>query len=393
MLSESFTAEAPGRLIKAGEGSSAYWAFVPNPLPPQLDLNDAELWRALSDADRALGELAGLGRSLANPELFIRPFIRREAVLSSRIEGTHTNLLDLYRYEAAAEPGARIAGPEDKDDAHEVLNYVRALEHGLAMPKEEAAGQSLILAVHKVLVSGVRGDRASPGQFRREQNWVGPRSSTLFEATYVPPPPKEMIEALARLDEYIAGANSLPPLIRQALVHYQFEAIHPFRDGNGRVGRLLVSLLLVRWGLLPAPVLYLSAFLEARRDDYYARLLGVSQRGEWRAWLLFFLQGVASQSTDAVARARRLHDLQVEYHRRIVKARGSALQVRLADVLFEAPIISGPRAARLLDVPYPTAQRSVDRLVSLGILEQLGEAKYGKSYCARELLNLTEPAV
>ncbi|MFO7651217.1 MAG: Fic family protein [bacterium] len=365
---------------------------MPNPLPPALVLDDVELWRELSAADRALGELAGLGRSMANPDLFIRPFIRREAVLSSRIEGTRTSLLDLYRYEAASERDSRVSGPEDEADAREVLNYVRAMERGLELSQAGPTGRELMLEVHRVLVGGVRGDSAAPGQFRREQNWVGPPTSTVLDATYVPPPPAEMGLALERLEEYIGTGNSLPPLIRQALIHYQFEAIHPFRDGNGRVGRLLVSLLLVRWGLLPAPVLYLSAFLEAHRPDYYARLLGVTQRGEWRAWLLFFLQGVASQSADAVSRARRLHDLQADYHERIVRARGSALQVRLADLLFDSPVLSVPRASRLLGVPYPTAQRNIEKLARLGILEQIGDAKYGKSYWAKELLNITEPS-
>jgi Fic family protein len=267
------------------------------------------------------GELAGLGRALPNPHLLIAPLVRREAVLSSRIEGTQTDLADLYAYEAGqlALPGLRPAPPES--DVREVLNYVRALEFGLERVHSLPVSLRLARELHARLMEGVRGGRATPGEFRRSQNWIGPPGCTLNEADYVPPPVAEMHEALDALEKYLHAQGDYPPLVRLAFIHYQFEAIHPFLDGNGRMGRLLLSLLLVNWDLLPLPLLYLSAYFERYRSGYYDLLMAVSQRGDWREWALFFLRGVAEQARDAITRIKGLQDLQIAWRERLTQAR------------------------------------------------------------------------
>lgn len=382
---DRFRTSPAGRVVQVGQGIAAYWAFLPNPLPPSFSW-DPELVHALSEADRALGQLAGLGRALPNPHLLIRPFIRREAVLSSRIEGTQTDLPLLYAYEAGqlTLPGFEPTPPEA--DMHEVLNYVRALEYGLERLHTLPISLRLLREVHEKLMRGVRGEQATPGEFRRSQNWIGAPGSTLNAATYVPPPPAELMDTLAALEEYLHAEDTLPPLVRLALIHYQFEAIHPFLDGNGRIGRLLITLLLVHWGLLPMPLLYLSAYFEHRRDEYYRLLLEVSASGAWRAWLIFFLTGVAEQAIDAVQRASKLQDLQIEWSRRLSRTRASANLLRLANFLFDMPVLTIPDAAKALEVTYVTGQRLVDRLVGEGILSTLDDRAYGKVYVAPEIL-------
>jgi Fic family protein len=380
-----------GRIINIGRGDAAYRAFVPHPLPPALDF-DAEMVRALSEADRALGELAGLGRAIPNPHLLIGPFIRREAVLSSRIEGTQADIADLYAYEAGqpALPGRKPAPPES--DVREVLNYVRAMEYGLERLHTLPVTLRFIRELHERLMEGVRGGRATPGEFRRSQNWIGSPGCTLNEAAYVPPPVPEMTDALYAYEKYLHAENDHPPLARLAFIHYQFEAIHPFLDGNGRIGRLLISLLLAHWNLLPLPLLYLSAFFERRRQDYYDLLLGVSARGAWREWTLFFLRGVAEQSRDANSRAKRLQDLQIEWRQRLSQGRASALPLRLMDSLFEAPSLTIPQAQRILNVTYMSARGNVEKLVQAGILRQMGEGSYGKVFVAEDIIKITEEA-
>jgi len=384
---ERFRNSPSGRLLKVGQGDAAYRAFVPNALPPALNL-DAKLIRILSGADRALGELAGLGRTMPNPELLIRPFIRREAVLSSRIEGTQTGITDLYLYEARqmALPGMKPASTDA--DAREVLNYVRALEYGLERVQTLPISLRLVRELHEHLLKGVRGERATPGEFRHSQNWIGKPRCTLNDADYIPPPVPEMNDALDAFEKYLHSGNDHPPLVRLALIHYQFEAIHPFLDGNGRIGRLLLSLLLVNWKLLPLPLLYLSAFFERHRQDYYDLLLAISERGAWSEWLAFFLSGVAEQSQEANQMAKKLQDLQLKWREKLTKARASALLLRLADSLFESPLVTIPQAQRVLGVTYRTAQQNVERLVEEDILQQESKTSYGKTFSARDILNL-----
>jgi len=383
-----FKSSPSGTLVRAGLDEGAYWAFVPNPLPPPLPL-DAQLLRVSSDAAYALGQLAALGRLMPNPHLLIGSFVRREAVLSSRIEGTQADITDLYAYEAGQLPLPGLEPALPAADVQEVLNYVRALEYGLGRLETLPVSTRLMRELHERLLRGVRGEHATPGEFRRSQNWIGRQNCTLNEAEYVPPPVAEMQEALAALEGYLhAESSEHPALVRLAFIHYQFEAIHPFIDGNGRIGRLLLSLLLVNWALLPLPLLYLSAYFERDRQRYYDLLMAVSRRGAWHEWTLYFLQGVIEQSQDAAARAKRLQDLQQKWRESLAQGRASALLPKLADSLFASPILTIPQAQRQLDVTYHSAQRNVEKLVEAGILRPVGESAGGKAFVADEILGI-----
>ena len=388
MNAELFKKSPSGRLLKVGQGEAAYWAFMPHPLPPALP-TEKDLLRILSDADRALGELAGLGRAMPNPHLLIGPFMRREAVLSSRIEGTQADITDLYAYEAKQMPltGLKASAPES--DVREVLNYVRAMEYGLKRLDTLPVSLRLVRELHERLMEGVRGEQATPGEFRRSQNWIGRSGCTLKNADFVPPPVNEMLESLDSFEKYLHSKNDCPPLVRLAFIHYQFEAIHPFLDGNGRIGRLLISLLLVSWNLLPLPLLYLSAFFEKYRNEYYELLMKVSENGDWHEWITFFLRGVEEQARDAIVRAKRLQDLQIDWKERLSQARASALVLRLADSLFVSPLITIPEAQRILGAKqYHTARKSIEKLISVGIIKQVGGSSYGKTFVAEEVLQI-----
>jgi len=383
---ERFQNSPSGRLLRIGSDDAAYWAFMPNPLPPVLPF-DAELVLTLSEADRALGELAGLGRAMPNPHLLIGPFIRREAVLSSRIEGTQAGIADLYAYEAGQLPlpGVKPAPPES--DVREVLNYVRAMEYGLKRLNTLPVSLRLMRELHEQLLEGVRGEKATPGEFRRSQNWIGRPNCALNDATFVPPPAPEMLDALGVLEKYIHQADGQPPLVRLGLIHYQFEAIHPFLDGNGRIGRLLITLLLVNWNLLPLPLLYLSAHFECHRQEYYGSLLAVSERGAWQDWLLFFLRGVAEQARDANARAKRLQDLQLEWRRQLqITARTSASLLQLVDELFLSPTVTVPQVQKKLGVTHRAASQMVQRLVREKILQIVPGNVRNRQFKAAEIL-------
>ncbi len=385
-LNPTVSSNPAGRNVRVGLGDVAYDAFVPNPLPPDIPLG-LELFAALSDADRALGELSGLGRMLPNPDLLINPFIRKEAVLSSRIEGTQATITEVYEFEAEAETPGRRGGSED---VQEVVNYIEAFWYGFKRIDELPLSGRLLKEMHEHLLQGVRGKQKNPGEFRVTQNWIGPRDCLLKDASYVPPPVAEMEEAIREFEQYLHEPDPrLPPLVRLALIHCQFEMIHPFLDGNGRIGRLLVSLLLVHWKLLPLPLLYLSAYFERDRDLYYDRLLATSRDGAWREWILYFLGGVAMQARDATERAKRLQDLQQEWRGRVTQARSSALLLKLVDSLFRSPVLTIPRAARLLDVTYPTAKSNVEKLVRTGILHPFrGGTSYGRRFWAPDVLNV-----
>jgi Fic family protein len=375
------TATAPkasGRWIKTLAG---YRAFHPDPLPPELTWTP-KLVRALSDADQLLGRLAGEGRRLPNPHLLIRPFVQREAVFSSRIEGTQSTLGELL----AAEAGAAVA--RSPEDLREVGNYVSALEHGVARLKTLPLSIRLVRELHEKLMTGVRGDHATPGELRRSQNWIGPPGSTLAQATYVPPPHDEMLDDLGAWEKFLHD-ETLPPLVQTALMHYQFEAIHPFLDGNGRVGRLLITLLLMQRGVLPLPLLYLSAFFEATRRDYYDGLRAVTERSAWEDWLLYFLNGVARQSEDALSRAERINQ-QLDQWRERVSRTGSGVALRLLDLLGTNPFITVRKAEAQLGVAYNTAAAALRRLVKLRIVKQIGEARRDRVFCAQALLDILE---
>ncbi len=367
-----------GRLVRAVDG---YWAFVPNPLPPQLDW-DNPLVSLVSHADLALGTLSGLGEALPNPHLLIYPFIRREAVLSSRIEGTQSSLSDLLLFEAT-----RV---EKQRDVREVQNYVLAVEYGLKRLSELPLSLRLIRELHGILMKGVRGERATPGEFRESQNWIGVPGASLNDAVFVPPPVTEMQENLGQLEKFVNADIDLPPLVELALIHYQFEAIHPFLDGNGRIGRLLITFFLCQRGILTKPLLYLSAFFERHRQEYYQYLLEVSQRGAWRQWIDFFLRAVVEQSGDAVQRARRLLDLHLNYYQISLAKHLPPTAGQLVELIFMRPVLNARVAQEHLKVTFPAAQRAINALEEEGILAEITGGKRNKAYAAKEILKILE---
>ncbi len=384
-----FENSSSGRVLQVGAGEIAYWAYLPNALPPDLTF-DTDLVQRLSAADRALGGLAGLGRTIANPHLLIRPFVRKEAVLSSRIEGTQADLADLYAYEAGQLmlPGFQPAAADS--DVREVHNYVLALEYGVERLQTLPVSLRLLRELHERLMAGVRGEQATPGEFRRSQNWIGPPGSTLNEATYVPPPVEEMQTALYAFESYLHQESTYPPLIQLGFIHYQFEAIHPFLDGNGRIGRLLMVLLMIDWSLLPLPLLYLSAYFHRHRETYYDLLLAVSADGAWREWLLFFLQGITEQADDAGQRARSLQDLQHAWDERLQADRATGLMHRVMNLLFERPILAANDIAERFEVTHPTAMQTLRRLESMDIVKEITGQQRNKRYIASEILAILQ---
>jgi Fic family protein len=374
------TVTIPGRMVAQGTFS----AFVPAPLPPKLDWTP-RLLRLLSDADRLIGQLAGEGSRLPNPHVLLRPFTRREAVLSSRIEGTQATLGELL----AAEAG--IAVERSPDDLREVGNYVTALEHGMELLKKLPLCVRVIRELHEKLMTGARGHHATRGEFRKIQNWIGRPGCNPATASFVPPPPDEVEPCLAEWERFL-HASDLPPLVTIALAHYQFEAIHPFLDGNGRVGRLLITLFLIERKILPTPLLYLSAFFEASRRDYYESLRGVSERGEWAEWIEYFLLGIARMSEDALNRSGRINGKLADWQR-LVAGESSKLPMRMVGLLAANPFLTAKAGAEKLGVAFTTSQRAIERLVRLGIVQQVGSAKRDRVYCAQGLLDiLEEPA-
>jgi Fic family protein len=271
-----------------------------------------------------------------------------------------------------------------------VHNFVRAVDYDLERSKTLPVSLRLIREMQEILMEGVRGEHLTPGEFRRSQNWIGPPGSTIDSVTIVPPPVDEMHQALDSLEKFIHDPSDIPQLARAGLIHYQFKAIHPFLDGNGRVGRLLAILLLIEWGLISQPLLYLSAFFEAHRMDYYDRLLSVSQRGEWENWLLFFLKGISSQSLDAITRIERLGQLRTAYRERLRTERAAARLLQTLDVLFELPILNIRQLESALGVPYRTAQRYVERLVLIGILREVTGQARNRLYRADDILRILE---
>lgn len=352
-----------GRFVKQVEG---YNAFIPAPLPPEPPVAmDQELARLLSDADRALGRLDGVSTILPNPDLFVAMYVRHEAVLSSQIEGTQSSLDDVLQFEIDA------AGKQLPKDVEEVVNYVNAMNCGLERIAQLPLSLRLIREIHAKLMAGVRGSERTPGEFRRSQNWIGPQGCTLTTATFVPPPVHEMKAALDNFERFLHD-TSLPVLIHCGLAHAQFETIHPFLDGNGRVGRLLITFLLCERKVLHLPLLYLSLFLKVHRLEYYDRLMAVRQDGNWEGWLKFFLRGIAEVSQSATETARAIVHLR-ESHRQLIgdKLAGRAvLGMRLLDYLFEQPLLSVALVEKRLECSFVTANKLVVQMEELGMLRE-----------------------
>lgn len=367
-----------GQIIKSPKG---YAAFLPNSLPPKIEWNNTVVG-ALSRADYLLGKLAREGSKLPNPHLLMRPFIMREAVLSSKIEGTQATLGEIL----AADAGAFVK--QNPDDLQEVQNYIKALDYALKRLEELPLSLRLIKEIHEHLMQGVRGSHATPGEFRSSQNWIGSPGSTLNAAKFVPPPPEHLMDCLGSLENFVYD-RQLPPLIHIALCHYQFEAIHPFLDGNGRVGRLLITLLLIEQKMLPSPLLYLSAFFEATRDEYYKQLYNVSSKGTWNEWLTYFLNGVAIQCEDVLSRAERINELLNKWQI-LVASTGSSVPVDIVQHLAVNPFFTINKIAGDLNIAYSTAQRGILKLESYGIVHKTNNNKRDKVYCATEILAILE---
>lgn len=360
-----------GRYVRQSNG---YSAFIPAPLPPNPPVAiDDEMHTSLSKADRALGRLDGSIQTLPNPDLFVFMYVRKEAVLSSQIEGTQSSLNDVLEAEA------HIFDPDRPNDVGEVINYVTAMNHGLERLRELPVSGRLIREIHEKLLASVRGRERSPGEFRTSQNWIGQPGSTIMDATFVPPPAHELPQCIGDLEKFIHDPAPIPTLVKIGLVHAQFETIHPFLDGNGRVGRLLITFLLCQNDVLIRPVLYISHFFKQNRREYYELLQRVRDNGDWESWIKFFLKGIATASNEATETARTIVGLR-ELHRRKVtegfgRAAGSGL--RVLQRLYERPFTTVSQVAELLDVTYPPANELVGRFVKVGILQEVtGQERY-----------------
>jgi Fic family protein len=379
---DDFDEAAPGDIVPTTTSKGSCSAFRPAPLPPNIDAE--ELITPLADATQALGQLHGIGPRVGSKEILIEPFIRKEALESSQIEGTHATLSDVYAYEAGQET---LIDEDRRQGTQEVMNYLHALTHGLdAITAGEPITVELLCAMHGRLLSGVRGNEANPGELRTTQNFIG-STPYIQDARYVPPPPNYVPELLEDLVEYANHETGVHPLLRIGLIHYQFETIHPFLDGNGRLGRLLISLLLQRDGLLPEPYLYLSSYFNARRSGYVDHLLSVSQHGDWETWLRFFLRGVQAQADEAHYRANLLVDLREQHQQRYQSERSGNI-LELVMRLFEDPYLDVNTAADWLDVEYSTANRLVNRLEDDGILEELTGKNRNRFYRASEVFKI-----
>jgi len=367
-----------GRVIKNSTGFSAY---VPNPLPPVIEW-DNQLVGVLSHANFVLGKLAREASRLPNPHLLILPFVALEAVLSSKIEGTHTTIGDILAYYAG------VSVRQDRADLQEVQNYITALDFGLKRLEDLPLSLRLIREIHSQLMQGVRGSHATPGEFRTSQNWIGTPGCTLNTAKFVPPPVDLLMDCLGDFEKFLHN-RELPPLIHIALCHYQFEAIHPFLDGNGRIGRLLIILLLIEQKILPWPLLYLSAFFKETQDEYYRQLFNVSSKGTWRNWLIYFLNGVALQAEDALSRAEKINGLLNKWKLQVAST-ASHVPGKIVEYFAENPYLTVNKIAEKLDISYSTAQRGISKLEAEGIITQMGGNRRDRVYCATKILSILE---
>jgi Fic family protein len=354
--------------------ATGYKAFVPQPLPPTPDIDyDGELRTLLSNADRDIARLDAIASLLPNPDLFVAMYVRHEAVLSSQIEGTQSTLEDVLAFEMEATHN------DAPKDVEEVVNYVRAMNHGLKRLKEGfPLSLRLLREIHGELMREVRGGEKSPGEFRRTQNWIGGTGSSLASAAFVPPPPHALMDALGALETFLhAGKTTVPLLIRCGLAHAQFETIHPFLDGNGRVGRLLITLMLCEEQALSRPLLYLSVFLKAHRAEYYDRLTAIRQHGHWEQWLKFFLRGISMTARAATRTAHDIVQLRESHRSQVLK---NAKALKLIDYLYQQPLVSAKRTAEVVGCSMPTAIKLVEDLRARGWLHEVTGFERNRMY-------------
>ncbi len=375
-------------LYRAGKyfaQSHGYKAFIPESLPPDPPIRiSGSLQEQLSKADRALGRLDGSILTLPNPDLFVFMYIRKEAVLSSQIEGTESSLQDVLAAEA------RLLNPEQPHDVEEVVNYVHAMNYGLERLDDFPVSTRLIREIHSILLDGVRGSHLTPGDIRTTQNWIGPGGCTLAEATFIPPPPIEIPRLLSEFEKFLYSDTGLPLLVKIGLAHAQFETIHPFLDGNGRVGRLLITFLLCEKKVLSKPVLYLSFYLKKHRDEYYDQLQRVRDVGTWEDWLSFFLKGVEEVSIQATNTARRIITLR-EKHRNLITdrfGRAAGNGHRVLEKLYTVPIVSVHEVQQLIGTSYPAANDLVTRLIKADILREITGQVRNRRFIYREYVDI-----
>ncbi len=373
-----------GRRIRQASG---YSAFIPSPLPPQPPIAvTGELQALLSKADRELGRLDGSIQTLPNPDLFVLMYVRKEAVLSSQIEGTQSSLQDLLAAEA------KVFAKESPRDVAEVVNYVKAINHGLGRLEKLPVSIRLFREIHAILLAGVRGSALTPGELRRSQNWIGPAGCTLTDAAFIPPPPEEVPEALGNLEKFLHQDDDIPLLVKIGLAHAQFETIHPFLDGNGRIGRLLITFLLCERGILQKPVLYLSYYFKRHRQAYYDHLQTVRDAGDWEGWLAFFLRGIVEVSAQATETARRILALR-ESHRTLITenlGRAAGNGHRVLEHLYKKPILSVKEVRVITGTSNPAANQLVQKLVKQGILNEITGQKRNRRFRYGSYIRLFE---
>ena len=370
---------------------TGYRAFIPAPLPPEPEVRlTGELQSVLSKADRALGRLDGSIQTLPNPDLFVAMYVRKEAVLSSQIEGTQSSLQDVLASEA------KVLSATRPSDVREVFNYVDAMNYGLERLASLPLSIRLIREIHKRLLHGVRGAQLQPGELRTSQNWIGPKGCTINEAIFVPPPPTQVMGSLGQLESFLHAQDDIPAIIRLGLVHAQFETIHPFLDGNGRIGRLLITFLLTNLDILQKPVLYLSHYFKRHHQAYYERLQAVRDSGDWEGWLYFFLRGVAEVSNEATNTARDILALREDHRRTITETFGRTAGngLRVLEHLYKRPIVSVNEVQSLIETTFPAANNLVARLVESGILSEFTGQARNRAFLYQSYINLfhgTEP--
>lgn len=370
-----------GKLVeKKNEEHGKYFAFVPEKLPPNFEYN-SQVVLALSKADSTLSKLSGAGLLLPNPDLLVIPYLKKEALSSSRIEGTRISLSDYFLTEAK--------GIEKEDiEATEVGNYLKSMNYALKKIEKEPLSSELIRDMHKILMKGVRGNELLPGNFRPVQNWIGPKNTKIQDATFVPPPQEEVERLITELIDYLNKYDELPLLIKCALMHYQFETIHPFCDGNGRIGRSLITLYLCKKNKISKPLLYASDYFEKHRREYYEILLNTNKTGKFEDWIKFFLEAIKVQSEDALERTIKIQKLREDYQAKTKNHKQVINLLSVIDLLFMNPFVQINQIASKLNITYPTAKKAVDNLIKLKILKPVGENERNKLFVAHEILEI-----
>jgi len=363
-----------------------YQAYIPKPLPPDPPIKfDDELQELLSEADRAIARLDGMTGVLPNADLFVAMYVKKEALLSTQIEGTQASLQGVLEFEADMVP------TDDINEIKDVINYIKAMNDGLARSGSDLFSTEILLEIHRVLLKGTRGGKKEPGKIRSVQNWIGPPGSTIHSAVFIPPPPEHVGSLLQDLERFILARDRIPPLIKIGLVHAQFETIHPFVDGNGRMGRLLITFYLCRKGILSRPLLYLSIYLKQNRAEYYRLLQNIRFEGDWESWLKFFLKGVIEVSQEARAAAREIITLKENLTGTLARNNVGGLNaVRLLDLLFGKPVITVGDISSGLGISHQPAYDLVNQFERLGILREITGKKRYKKYLFSDYLRIIE---